>query len=460
MMRRLIFTTILMGLWLGVADAQVVSDRVSPPFSLPMGEGLYRIASAEPLGKGGIYLRYASEAYQISVRKVGEGTSLTGHFGLAYGLGNSVDIGISVPAMFDVAGGLAKYGSGDIATTLKFGFPGRFPSSYYFGFDVSVLHPYGYKGRTALNVRPYSRDGREMSSRVMLDINKDAIGFRGNIGYLFSAVSRDPGLMYGGAVEVGRGQVFTMTAEYWSEPSAIGGQTTRAILGARMNLWRLKLEAGIEKGLSDDLPNVTAMAGIRIQPKLGQGRKRLNSSIVRAPKDVETTIRVAVVNLEGFEHQRAGEQVAQEIRTKLARYAHIRLVDVGSDARFLDPDAAMRLAQSANVDVVITGRILRHEMARASKPNLPLVVGLPQTRAHVAADIRVIDRREGSNVLSFSLEGVGQQSRGVRMFPTLGDDRTSYLSALDKQRVWTEAIVNMLTNLFEGMHDNYEWFPG
>lgn len=459
-MRQLILIVMLVGLWSHSPKAQVVSERVSPPFALPMGEGLYRVASAEPLGKGGIYMRYASEAYQISVRKVGEGTSLTGHVGLTYGLGNSVDIGVSVPVMFDVAGGLAKYGSGDITTTLKFGFPSRFPSPYYFGFDVSVLHPYGFKGRTALNVRPYSRDGREISSRMMLDINRDAIGFRANVGYLFSSFSRDTGLMYGGAVEVGRGQVFTMTGEYWSEPSALGGQTKRAILGARMNLWRLKLEAGIEKGLSDDLPDVTAMAGIRLQPKLGNGRKRNNSSIVRVPKDVETTIRVAVVNLAGFEHQRAGEMVAQEIKTKLTRYGHIRLVDVGSGTEFLDPDAAMRLAQSANVDVIITGRILRYELARGSKPNLPLVVGVPQTRAHMAADIRIVDRRDANQILSFSLEGVGQQSRGVRMFPTSSDDRTSYLSALDKQRVWTEAIVHMLKDLFEGMQDNYEWFPG
>jgi hypothetical protein len=459
-MRKFLFIVILMGIWNTQPSAQVVSDRVSPPVALPMGEGLYRVGSAEPLGKGGIYLRYASEAYQISVRKVGEGTSLTGHMGLTYGLGNSADIGITVPVMFDVAGGLAKYGSGDITTTLKFGFPNQYPSPYYFGFDLSVLHPYGYKGRTALNVRPYSREGREIASRVMLDINRDAIGFRGNVGYLFSAVTRDPGVMYGGAVEVGRGQVFTMTGEYWSEPSSIGGQTKRAILGARMNLWRLKLEAGVEKGLSDDLPDVTAMAGIRLQPKLGGDRKRANASIVRVPKDVETTIRVAVINLAGFEHERAGEFVAQEIKSKLGRYAHIRLVDVGTDARFLDPDAAMRLAQDANVDVVITGRVLRHEMARGSKPNLPLVVGLPQTRAHMAADIRVIDRRDSGKVLSFSLEGLGQRSRGVRMFPTSGDDRTSYLSVLDKQRVWTEAIVHMLGDLFEGMQDNFDWFPG
>jgi curli biogenesis system outer membrane secretion channel CsgG len=118
------------------------------------------------------------------------------------------------------------------------------------------------------------------------------------------------------------------------------------------------------------------------------------------------------------------------------------------------------LAQSANADIVITGRILRHELARNSKPNLPLVVGIPQTQAHLAADFRIVDQRDSGNVLTFSLSGMGQQSRGVRMFPTSGDDRTSYLSALDKQRVWTDAIQSMLSELFGGMRENFDWFPG
>jgi hypothetical protein len=394
------------------------------------------------------------------VRKVGEGTSVTGHMGLAYGLGNKVDIGISVPVLFDIAGGLAKYGTGDITTSMKFGFQNRYPSPYYLAVDFSVLHPYGYKGRQALNVRPYSRSSREFASRFMFDLNKDAIGFRANAGYLILSGNRSKGLMYGGAVEVGRGQVFTLTLEYLKEPNFLGGHTERAILGGRMNLWRFKIEAGLEKGLSSDLPDVTAIAGIRLNPRLGEGRKRQGSELVRAPKDMSQTIRVAVVNMSGFEYQRAGIQVADEIKTTLSRYANIRIVDVGDAAEFLDPDAAMRLAQSANVDIVITGRVLRYEMERGAKANVPLVVGLPQTRALLAADIRIVDRRENGKVVAFSLTGTGVQNQGVRMFPTSGDDRTSYLSALDKERIWTQAIQHMLTNLFAGMRENFNWFPG
>ena len=120
----------------GQAPAQqVLSEKVTPPFAVPTGEGLFRVSSAEPIGRGGLNFRYMAEAYRISVGKVGMGSSLTGHLGIGYGLGNSVDFLMSVPLLFDIAGGLAKYGTGDINTALKFGFPGKVPSGYYFGFD-------------------------------------------------------------------------------------------------------------------------------------------------------------------------------------------------------------------------------------------------------------------------------------------------------------------------------------
>lgn len=455
---------LILSFLLGAGQAtaqQVLSEKVTPPFAVPTGEGLFRISAAEPIGRGGLNFRYMAEAYRISVGKVGEGSSLTGHLGIGYGLANSVDLLMSVPLLFDIVGGLAKYGTGDINTALKFGFPGKVLSSYYFGFDFSVLHPIGYKERQALNVRPFSREVREMSSKLMLDLNRDAAGFRLNAGYLISSGSRAPGLMYGVGVEVGRNQVFTMTAEYLREPSAIAGAfTTRAVLGAQMNLWRLKLEAGFERGLSDDLPSVTAIAGIRLRPKLGAIRKREARTRVRIPKDVETSVRVAVVNFSGFEHRNAGILVADQIKTAVSRYGHIQVVLVGEGTAFLDPDAAMNLARKSDVDVVITGRVLQYEMNRSAKPNVPLVLGLPNTQAQMEADIRIVDRRAQGQVLSFLLSGTGRQGRGIRMFPTSRDDRTSYLNAVEKERIWTEAIQEMVSELMREMADRFKWFPG
>jgi curli biogenesis system outer membrane secretion channel CsgG len=106
------------------------------------------------------------------------------------------------------------------------------------------------------------------------------------------------------------------------------------------------------------------------------------------------------------------------------------VVEVGEGAEYLNPDAALQLATMSNADVVITGRVVRYETNRSSRPNVPLVLGFPQTAAILETDIRVVDRTEQGEVLSTRVGGSGSRNRGVRMFPTPGDDRTSYLSVI------------------------------
>lgn len=460
----LILTAVLALVWPAASHAQnVLSEQVPPPFPVPAGEGLFRLAAAEPLGRGGFQVRMLNEAYRISVNEIGEGTSITGQFAAAIGLANTLDFAVSIPILFDIAGGLTKYGSGDVTTSLKLGFPGRFPSSFYGGFEFSATHPIGFKGDQPLTVRPFSRRQREMASRFLFDINREAIGIRINAGYLIQSPVRDPGIIFGLGAEVGRGQIFTVTAEYLSEPNAIGGRTERAVFGARMNLWWLQIEAGIEQGFSRDLPDFTGMGGVRLATSFGSKRRKAFGNRTRripVEKDLSTAIRVAVVNLQGFEQQRAGEAVAQQIKTALTRYGHVRLIDVGEGTAFLDSDGAVRLATEAQADIVITGRILQYELTRNSRPNLPLVVGFPETAARVNADLRIVDARDNGDLFSTNLSGVGRKGRGVRMFPVSGDDRTSYLNEVEKNKVWDDAINQVVHSLLLQMSENFKWFSG
>ena len=466
MTRRCTIPFLLLGFLLGspgrAAAQSVLSRDVAPPYPVPMAEGLFRLQAAEPLGKKGFSIRMLQEGYRIEVGKVGKGTSFTGHLGLGYGLGSGLDITASVPILMDEAGGLTKYGTGDIVTTLKYGSPAKFPSKFHWGIDFTATHPYGYKGQEALNVRSYTRTAREISSRLLFDVNKEAVGFRVNLGYLASSGNRQPGLMYGVGVEVGRGQIFTMSAEYWAEPGTRGGNTERAVFGGHMNLWHMRLQAGLEKGITKDLPNWAAMAGIQIHRPLGGKAKKYFGGRVRRVQratDVETTVRIAVVNFSGFEDEKAGEILASQIRTSLSRYGHIRVVDVGGGSQFLDPDAALRLAQVSNADVVITGRVLRHDLNRAARPNLPLVVGFPLTEAMLEADIRIVDQQKQGEALATRVVGTGRQTRGIRLFPTSSDDQTSYLSAVDRERIWDEAGRQVVTGLFTEMGEAFPWLP-
>tara|TARA_Y100000588_G_scaffold174217_1_gene188208 strand:- start:1629 stop:3020 length:1392 start_codon:yes stop_codon:yes gene_type:complete len=463
-MRRLTFLFAFLFALGSRADAQsVLAEQVPPPFPVPAGEGLFRVGSAEPLGRGGFNIRMLSEAYQITVHEVGGGTSVTGQFAAGIGLTNNLDFTMSLPVMFDIAGGLTKYGSGDLVTSLKMGFPGRFPASFYSGLELAVAHPFGFKGEQALNIRSFSRQDREIAARLLFDINRETIGLRINLGYLAQSGIRNTGLMFGGGVEVGRGQIFTVTAEYSTEPNLLGGSTNRAVFGAHMNLWWLQLQAGIEQGFSRDLPDFSAIAGVRVHTSFGQkNRKAFGGRVRRVPvqKNIDTAVSVAVVNLQGFEHEGAGEAIANRIRTALTRHGHIRLVEVGGGTAFLDPDAAIRLAEQSSADIVITGRVLRYEMARDSRPNLPLVVGFPETQAEVHTDLRIVDTRENGEVLSAQLQGRGRKNRGVRLFPVSQDDRKSYLNVVERNRVWDQAIDQMVAGLLKEMVNNFDWFPG
>ncbi|MDA0748569.1 MAG: hypothetical protein O2954_18775, partial [bacterium] len=193
----------------------------------------------------------------------------------------------------------------------------------------------------------------------------------------------------------------------------------------------------------------------------GKEKKFFGGRVRRVPqvKDTETTIRVAVVNFSGFESQKAGEHLAELIKMNLNRFGHIRLVEVGTGAEYLDPDAAMRLAQMSNADVVITGRVLRYEINRTSRPNLPLVVGFPQTVATVEADVRVVDPRGQKEPLSLRILGTGRNARGVHLFPTSTDDRTSYLSVIERERIWDEAGQQVVGDLLTEMSQTFKWLP-
>lgn len=193
-----------------------------------------------------------------------------------------------------------------------------------------------------------------------------------------------------------------------------------------------------------------------------KNRKAFGGRVRRVPvqKNIDTAVSVAVVNLQGFEHEGAGEAIANRIRTALTRHGHIRLVEVGGGTAFLDPDAAIRLAEQSSADIVITGRVLRYEMARDSRPNLPLVVGFPETQAEVHTDLRIVDTRENGEVLSAQLQGRGRKNRGVRLFPVSQDDRKSYLNVVERNRVWDQAIDQMVAGLLKEMVNNFDWFPG
>ena len=75
---------------------------------LSLGQGLDRIVSAEPLGKGRFRVRLLNRSIPIEIEGLGTGSSYTGHYGGVYGLANGLDLGFMVPFYFDKVAGLKQ----------------------------------------------------------------------------------------------------------------------------------------------------------------------------------------------------------------------------------------------------------------------------------------------------------------------------------------------------------------
>ena len=111
-------------------DLTLLRTPVNATISPPMGQGLDLVHSAEPLGKGRFRLRMMNRSDSIEVPELGDGNIYTGNYGMAYGLGQAMELGLVIPFLLDSAGGFNKYGTGDPVLSLKMSRPGKLPSSF------------------------------------------------------------------------------------------------------------------------------------------------------------------------------------------------------------------------------------------------------------------------------------------------------------------------------------------
>ncbi len=448
------------------AGAQTLTPAL--PYPIPMGEGLFRVRAAEPLSRGQGAFRYLHEGYTIQVRKLGGGGSFTGHLGAGFGLTNVMDLSFSVPILLDSAGGLLKYGTGDVAASFKLAGPGRFPAGAYFGLETTATFPTGYKGIRALNVRPFGADKRDLSSRLLIDIRHNPVSVHLNVGQVISGGGRKGGMTMAGGMALGRGQLFTLTGEYMSEPGMSVPRTNRVTVGAHFNLGgSFRLEAAVERGLTKDLPQLAGMVGIRIVGNSGvKGRKtrmirtRISADqgqIASGGLKSGETMRIAVVNFAGLEDNGAGRKLGGRLRPMLSAYSRVQIVTLRDDPVFLDLNGAIDLAKASGADLVITGRILRYDLTRTSSAQVPLIVGFPKTVAEVEADVRVVEPKKGALALTARMKGRAEQKQGIRLTPTSSDDRLTYLGAREKEELRNQAVQQMATDLIAALGSDYKW---
>ncbi len=481
--RVLLLVTLVAGA-VSAQNLELLRQPKNSAITIPAGQGLDLIGSAEPLGKGRFRMRSLNRSHSVVLPELGEGSVYTGYYSIAYGMSPALDVSLVVPFLNDSAGGFNKYGSGDPVLGLKWSRPGTIPSNHYTAFELLIGLPFGYKGEHALDqvggIRQFSSSAMDIGLQGLMDLH-----FRKVSLYLNGGLFR-PGnpevvtqMVYGFGLETGRGSRWlSVNAEYEARV-AFGAQSRAANaikFGLRLHVFRgIEIELAREIGFLDQpSPSLTTF-GVRTHGFL-TGRRRFEPRFViykpvPPPKRIyepDKVLRIAVVDFSGFEEYHAGSRLIDKIRNRLAPHDSLEIVDLNQYTGIvkkgaLTPAQSIDLARRIDADVVVTGTVSEYQIDRFSGLRVPYLFELPETEVEVGLRYRVMwfSSADKTDMESFTeqIKGQGTLRLRLRLLPADPHDITVSRSAAELARVHEEALDDVVSNLLASMASMFSWIP-
>ncbi len=448
-----------------------------------MGQGLDFVHSAEPLGKGRFRLRMMNRSNAIVVPALGNGSVYTGNYGMAYGLGDALELSVAVPFLLDSAGGFNKYGSGDPVLSVKLSRPGTLPSEFYTGYQLLIGLPLGYKGEHALDsvggLRAFSSESLDLGLQGLMDIHFSRASLYLNGGFFRSGnVEVLTQLVYGVGLELNRrSRWLNFNIEYQSQVALAEQAYATALLkyGVRLNIFRgIELEFNRLAGFLDYPLDATTTFGLRLHGFMS-GRRRLESrAAIYQPSPPQRrlykpaqVLRLAIVDFEGFEELAAGRRLVDKIKTQLEPHDSLEVVDLQRYADipnrgFLKPREALELAQKLGVDVVVTGMVASYDVDRFAGLQVPYLIKLPEAHVQVGVRYRVLEfdnSKTQMQAFSQATKGSSRLRKGLRLFPTDGRDITASASAIELQMAQEAALDDLVDNMLASLAAQFSWVP-
>ena len=462
-------------------DLNLLRRPQNAAISVPLGQGLDMIHSAEPLGKGRFRVRAHNRSVGLTIPELGQGSIYTGNYGYAFGFSPAIDISLLVPFLLDSAGGLNKYGTGDPVVGIKYARQTKVPASSHSAFQLLFTLPLGYKGEHALDkvggIRPFSTESVDLGLQYLVDFHFRRLSLYLNGGFFRSGnVDVLSQLVYGLGIEIGRQNRWaSFNVEYQTRIAF--AQESRASgalkFGTRIQMFRgVQLELNREIGFLDNPNKGSFTFGVRMhgfRRKLGT---RHTLYIPPAPPkriyEPEKVLRIAILGFEGFEEYDAGPRLVAKIKSELAPHDSLEVVDL---ARFsglprmggVSPLLARDLARKLDVDVVVTGEVLDYEIKRFAGIHLPYLVELPETRVDVRLRFRVLEffGPEGEEMEAFTatIDGVGRARKRVRLIPVDRRNVTATASARELSDIQNSALDDVAGNMLASMAERFSWTP-
>ena len=465
-------------------DLELLRLPVNSAISVPMGQGLDLIQSAEPLGRSRFRLRALNRSVAVTVPEVGDGSLYTGDYGIAYGISDAFDVSLAVPFLMDSAGGLNKYGTGDPVLGIKWSRPPRVPDDTHTAFQLLLGLPLGYKGEHALDraggIRRFSSEALDVGLQFLIDLHFQPISLYFNGGlYRPGSTQVVSQMVYGMGAEWGkRNRWVSLNCEYQARVAF--AQQARASnvfkVGVRLPVLKgVELEINRELGFLDHPIDAVTTFGIRTHGYLTERRRfEPRSAIYQPPPPVkrvyepEQVLRIAVLSFAGYEEYRAGERLVEKLRNRLAPHDSLEVVDLSAykgvpTTGTLTPMESIELARKLGVDVVVTGTVSDYTISRFAGPVVPMVFEAPNTRIKVGLRYRLMwftdASRQDMEAMTGEVAGRGLVRKRVRLLPADRRDITVGRTAAELERAHDSALEDLIDNMLASLAAQFSWVP-
>jgi hypothetical protein len=474
----------LLAVTVSAQDLELLRLPKNSAITIPAGQGLDLIGSAEPLGKGRFRMRSLNRSHSVVLPELGGGSAYTGYYSIAYGMTPSLDVSLVVPFLNDAAGGFNKYGSGDPVLGFKWSRPGTIPSNHYTALELLIGLPFGYKGEHALDqvggIRQFSSSAMDFGFQGLMDVHFHKMSIYVN-GGLFRPGNPDvvTQLVYGFGLESGRASRWVSFNGEYEARVAFGTQSRAANIfkfGVRLHVFRgVEIELARELGFLDHPSPALTTIGVRTHGFLsGQRRFEPRFTIykpVPPPKRIyepDQVLRIAVADFDGFEEYDAGRRLINKFRNRLAPHDSIEVVDLNRYTGIrkkgaLTPAESIELARRIGVDVVVSGTVSQYKIDRFAGLRVPYVFELPETEVEVGLRYRVMwfssAARTDMEALTDQIKGQGRVRKRLRLLPADQHDITVSRSAAELARVHDEALDDVVSNLLDSMARTFSWIP-
>ena len=443
----------------------------------PLGQGLDYVSSAEPLGRGRFRVRMHNRSNAVSVPEVGKGTIFSGNYGLAYGLGEALELGFSIPFLMDSIDGLNRYGTGDPVLSIKIARPKKIPSGVYFGSKLLVGLPLGYTGEHALDqfdgTRSFSTGAFDFGFQILGDLHFELMSVYLNGGFYKSGNPDVSTLIgYGIGTEFWRNSRWaSVNVEYQSQVAFATTSEAQALFKAGLKLTPfrgIEFELSRQVGLLDHpLPTSNAF-GLRLHGMIGGGRRLVSRQDVYAPSsgindnfEYTDSTKVVFIDFDGYEEFSAGARLAEKVRDSLDLYKNITVIDIKKyedvpQKGYLPPQKALELAKRLDADIVVTGRVDHYEIKRFGGRTIPFLIARPETEISMGMRFRVIEIDDAGIETHFQthvVEEMQSAKLGLRFIPYENRNITRNATAMQmndlQDAVLDELAGNMMATLVE-----------